>query len=129
MYFRMEEYMRMVYGCAVYARVYVQRPAQNIWCLALSLHHYPHSLRQCLNEPGASLPRLAGRWAPPVLLPPLPRMLEFYECAARSDQVEAQLLLRKQQAFFPVNRLPKTISMLLIYKCVLGSNDQTAIQI
>lgn len=57
----MEGYMRMVYGCAVYAHVYVQRPAQNIWRLALSLHHYPHSLIQRLTEPGASLPRLAGR--------------------------------------------------------------------
>lgn len=95
----MEGYMPMVYGCTVYAHVYVQRPVQNIWRLAQSLHHCPRSLRQRLTEPGASLPRLAGQRAPPVLLPLPPRMLGFYECAAGSDQVEAQLLLR--------NRLPK----------------------
>lgn len=112
-YFCVERYMRMVYGCEVYAHVYVQRPAQNIWCLAQSLlYHYPHSLRQRLTEPGASLPSLAGQQAPPVLLPPPPRMLGFYECAAGSDQVEAQILLHYQQAFFPVDRLPKPILVL-----------------
>lgn len=75
-------------------------------------YHYPHSLRQRLTEPGASLPSLAGQQAPPVLLPPPQRMLGFYECAAGSDQVEAQILLHYQQAFFPVDRLPKPILVL-----------------
>lgn len=111
-YFCVERYMRMVYGCEVYAHVYVQRPAQNIWCLAqslLSLSSFPETAS---TEPGASLPSLAGQQAPPVLLPPPPRMLGFYECAAGSDQVEAQILLHYQQAFFPVDRLPKPILVL-----------------